>query len=590
MNTFKGVDSPVSKIKERLSIEEVISSYIPLIKVGNSLKARCPFHNEKTPSFFVSNERNSYYCFGCGKGGDIFSFVEEFEGLDFKGTLKLLAEKANVSLDSSYSLPKEDKDSLYEIMEVATLYFQSNLQKNDKALNYLKLRGLEDKTISIFRLGFAKNDWRELTNYLKNKGFSFELIEKSGLAKKKDENSKIEDVYDRFRSRIMFPIMDSSGRVIAFSGRYFKEDNREDKIEPAKYLNSPETPIFIKSNVLYGLHLAKESIRKNNFSILVEGQLDLLMSFQSGFRNTVATSGTAFSDHLYAEDNKVSNLGLVKRLSNNLLIAFDEDNAGLKAMQRAGKIALSLGMDVKVPSLKEGFDPADLILKEGVDAWRESIKNSKHIIEFLLNKILKDFKKDNRKIGKEIRENIFPYLLLLQSAMEKMYFLKLISDKTLIDFESLRNDLNKQEQMNNNLFVNEKVEFNLGKNILPRKEIVARRLLGILFFKENKVDSNFKIDNILEEVENFIDQDLLDKIYQDKEILIMKTESDALDEEILNKEIKELILNLKEEHFKEIKKNKEKELFSLSKEDQYKILEEIKNLDNKLEEIKNNRL
>lgn len=590
MNTFKGVDSPISKIKERLNIEEVISSYIPLIKVGNSLKARCPFHNEKTPSFFVSNERNSYYCFGCGKGGDIFSFVEEFEGLDFKGTLKLLAEKANVSLDSSYSLPKEDKDSLYEIMEVATLYFQSNLQKNDKALNYLKLRGLEDKTISIFRLGFAKNDWRELTNYLKNKGFSFELIEKSGLAKKKDENSKIEDVYDRFRSRIMFPIMDSSGRVIAFSGRYFKEDNREDKIEPAKYLNSPETPIFIKSNVLYGLHLAKESIRKNNFSILVEGQLDLLMSFQSGFRNTVATSGTAFSDHLYAEDNKVSNLGLVKRLSNNLLIAFDEDNAGLKAMQRAGKTALSLGMDVKVPSLKEGFDPADLILKEGVDAWRESIKNSKHIIEFLLNKILKDFKNDNRKIGKEIRENIFPYLLLLQSAMEKMYFLKLISDKTLIDFESLRNDLNKQEQMNNNLFVNEKVEFNLGKNILARKEIVARRLLGILFFKENKVDSNFKIDNILEEVENFIDQDLLDKIYKDKEVLIMKTESDSLDEEILNKEIEELILNLKEEHFKEIKKNKEKELFSLSKEDQYKILEEIKNLDNKLEEIKNNRL
>lgn len=591
MQNARGIDSPVQKIKDRLSIDEVISSYIPLITAGNTLKAKCPFHNEKTPSFFVSKERNSYYCFGCGKGGDIFSFVEEFEGLDFKGALKLLAERANINLNEFKLENTEEKDLLYAVMEEATLFFENNLLKNEKALKYLKLRGLEDKTIKTFRLGFALNDWRSLTNHLKQKNFSFEIIEKAGLAKKKDENSKIEDIYDRFRSRIMFPIMDSSGRVIAFSGRYFKEDDREDKIEPAKYLNSPETPIFIKSNVLYGLHLAKESIRKNNFSILVEGQMDLLMSVQSGFRNTVATSGTALSDSLVSKENTVSNLGLIKRLSNNILLAFDGDNAGLKATDRASKIALGLGMDVKVISLEEGLDPADFILKEGVDSFREVIRNSKHVIVFFLEKIILSFPNNLLKIGKEIREKIFPYLLLLQSAIERSYFLKIISDKTGIELNSLKTDLDKKEQEVNNLYFNKEEVFENTKNdFVDRKTNILKRLFGILFFKESRVDSNFKLDDILLELKDFVDRDTLLSLEKEKDVLIFKIEKNDIDIESLDKEIDELILNLKEEVYKELKKEKEKEILFLSKEKQGEVLLEINSLNIKLEEIKNKRL
>lgn len=589
MKISNGTNFPVQKIKDRLSIEEVISSYIPLVKVGNTLKARCPFHNEKTPSFFVSNERNSYYCFGCSKGGDIFSFVQEFEGLDFKGALKLLAERANVPLEDFEQHPTEDKDVVYKIIEEATMYFQNNLSINDKALSYLKIRGIEEKTISMFRLGFAKNDWRSLTNYLRDKGYSFESIEKAGLAKKKDEQSKIEDIYDRFRSRIMFPIMDSSGRVIAFSGRYFKEEERNDSIEPAKYLNSPETIVFTKSNVLYGLHLAKESIRKNNFSILVEGQFDLLMSSQAGFRNTVATSGTALSESLYGENNNVSNLGLIKRLSNNLLIAFDGDNAGLKAIERGGKIALGLGMDVKVVSFQNDTDPADFILKEGVEKWREAVKTSKHIVEFFLDEVIRDFSSDIRKIGQHINNKIFPFILLLQSAMEKSHFLKLISTKTGIDIESLRIDLNKKEQeINNNLVIDNSVNNDILKNEMSLEEKRLRRLFGILFFKE--VKNNFDLKNVLDDMKDFLNQETIDKFFDKKGELLYEVEMNFANDGILDKELDELILNHKENFYKNIRKEKQKELTNLSKEEQSKVLSEINDLNIKLEKIKKDRL
>src|SRR3990167_7220635 len=332
------MNSPVAKIKERLSIEDVVSSYIKLERAGANLKAKCPFHNEKTPSFFVSPSRESYYCFGCGASGDIFTFVEEFEGLDFKGALKLLAARAGIVLEYQNKEEESEKEKLYKALEESTLYFSNNLKENKKVLEYLKSRGLSEDTIKDFRVGFAKDDWRELYNYLKKEGYSDPELERAGLVIKSEKG-----FYDRFRGRIMFPISDSSGRIIAFSGRVFNGDKKS-----AKYINSPETPIFSKSSVLYGLDRAKESIRKNNFSILVEGQMDLLLSHQAGYRNTVATSGTALSESTETKENVVSNLGLIRRLSENLVLAFDGDKAGLHASERAGRIALSLGMDVKV--------------------------------------------------------------------------------------------------------------------------------------------------------------------------------------------------------------------------------------------------
>src|SRR3989344_4284161 len=252
------MDSPAQQIKERLPIEEIISSYLKLIPAGRNFKAKCPFHNEKTPSFFVSPERNSYYCFGCGAKGDIFTFVEEFEGLDFRGALKLLAERAGVTLAPYNQKTADEKERLYQAVAEAEKYFEQNL--NPDVLKYLVSRGLEEKTNRDFRICFALDCWRELYQQLKSK-FTDRELELSGLIKKIEGKT---GYYDRFRKRIIFPITDSSGRIIAFSGRIFGEG------EP-KYLNSPDTPIFSKQLVLYGLDRAKESIRKNNFSIFGEG-------------------------------------------------------------------------------------------------------------------------------------------------------------------------------------------------------------------------------------------------------------------------------------------------------------------------------
>ncbi|MFA6524324.1 MAG: DNA primase [Candidatus Paceibacterota bacterium] len=583
------MNSPVQQIKERLSIEDVVSSYIKLDRVGSNLKAKCPFHNEKTPSFFISPDRGGYYCFGCGAKGDIFTFVEEFEGLDFKGTLKLLADKAGIKLDDYNFKDESEKEKLYRAMEEATKFFENNLVGNKDVLNYLKLRGLEDKTIKNFRIGFANNDWRLLFNYLKSKNFSDKEIELAGLAKKPDDKSKA--MYDRFRGRIMFPISDSSGRVIAFSGRIFIDDGKS-----AKYLNSPETPIFSKSAVLYGLDKAKESIRKNNFSILVEGQFDLILSHQAGFRNTVATSGTALSDSTLSKEKVVSNLGLIRRLSGNIVLAFDADKAGFSAVNRASKIALSFGMDVKVASMDDGVDPADLISKGGNDKWKEAIKNSKHIIEFLLDKVLKNYGNDMRKAGREIKEKILPYVNALDSSIEKMHFIKKISDASQIPEQALKDDLKKVEEELKYEIREIKDIKEVEKNIF-KKDNILHRLLGIILWQETLVEKIVDFESILKEIAdtlNSTSEKVLEKTKDNREDLIFEAEVFYGKDADLKKDVRELLNNFKEEYLKEELFCKMKELhISEIEKDKLKsieILKEINIINNKIQNIKNGRL
>ena len=580
------MNSPVQKIKERLSIEEVVSSYIKLEKVGANFKARCPFHNEKTPSFFISQERGSYYCFGCGAKGDIFTFVEEFEGLDFKGALKLLADRAGVPLEQFNLKEESEKEKLYKVMEEATKFFENNLIKNEKVLSYLKNRGLEDKTIKDFRVGFIKNDWRELHSHLQKSGFSDIQMEKAGLVKKTDKG-----YYDRFRGRIMFPISDSSGRIIAFSGRIFEDDGKS-----AKYLNSPETSIFNKSSVLYGLDKAKDSIRKNNFSILVEGQFDLILSHQAGFRNTVATSGTALSDSTVSKENVVSNLGLIRRLSSNIVLAFDADKAGFNAANRASKIALSFGMDVKVVSMPEGIDPADLISKSGKDAWHTAIRNSKHIIEFLLDKVLKNFGNDPRKAGREIKEKILPYVSSLESSIEKAHFIKKISDLSQISENALKDDLKKVEQ---ELKFEKKgtEEIKKSENNLFRKDYIERRLLGIILWQQTLSKQIIDVQKILIEFAGILKIDpaiLLEKSKDSKEDLIFEAEVFYGEDVKLEQDVKELLFNLQEEYLKEelFQKMQELHICEINKDNKksVEILKEINEINKKVQDIKNNRL
>ena len=592
MLSEKFMNSPVNQIKERLSIEEVVSAYIKLECSGANLKARCPFHNEKTPSFFVSPARGSYYCFGCGAKGDIFTFVEEFEGLDFKGALKLLANKAGIRLENYSKETKEresEKEKLYQAMEEAALYFENNLKENTKesigAREYLKSRGLEDKTIKDFRIGYAVLDWRRLYNFLKSKNFTDYEIEKAGLAKRGEDVKKA--MYDRFRGRIMFPIADSSGRIIAFSGRILIDDGKS-----AKYLNSPETPIYDKSAALFGIDKAKDSIRKNDFSILVEGQIDLVLSHQAGFKNTVASSGTAMTDSTISKENIINNLGLICRLSKNIVLAYDADRAGVNASNRFAKIALSLGMDVKVAGLKDDVDPADIISKEGKDAWREAIRNSKHFIPFMLERILKEAAGDSRKIrfdparqiGKDIRERLLPFVNDLESAIEKSHFINLISNQSGIAENALMEDLKKVASLLKYETEETKTaKENVGKKL--RKDPIERRLLGIAFWQESLPTKTIDPEIIFKKLGK------VKEIYQEmKEDLIYEAEEFYSNSGNLRKDVKEMLLNLEEEYLNEELVKKIIELKNLKeKKEEIEILKKINEINKRKEEIKNSR-
>ena len=365
------MNSPVEEIKVRLGIEEVVSSYLKLERAGANLRARCPFHREKTPSFFVSPARGSFYCFGCQAKGDIFSFVERMEGTDFRGALKTLAERAGVPLARFRPGEQDRRERVFLALEEAAQFFEETLAspKSVEVREYLLGRGVLPKTVAEWRIGFAPSEWRALRAHLLAKKFSEDELLRAGLVKQSEKGG---EPFDVFRSRVMFPIFDTAGRVIAFSGRIF---GKEEEGIP-KYVNSPETEVWRKSASLYGMHRAKQGIRERGFALLVEGQVDLVMCHQAGYANAVATSGTALtSEHL----------DLLRRFSENLLLAYDTDAAGEKAALRAVSAALEKGMAVKIAAQTGGKDPADIILKNPAD-FANALKDSVHFVRFLLGR------------------------------------------------------------------------------------------------------------------------------------------------------------------------------------------------------------
>lgn len=401
----------VDRIKERLSIFDVVSPYVELQKAGKNYKGRSPFTNEKTPSFYVSPDRNMYYCFSSNQGGDIFTFIEKMEGVDFKGALKILAEKAGVELVPEDPKKRTERDTQYALIEEATKFFFTEGTNSKIAQDYIIDRGVDGKTIHAWRIGFAPDAWRSLKEHLTEKRYTEGEMLRAGLVKKSDESK---ESYDVFRNRIMFPISDASGRVVAFSGRTLSKD-----ADTPKYVNSPETELFQKSDILFGYHVAKQGIRQYDFSLLVEGQFDLVLAHQAGYTNAVAVSGTALTPH---------HIDLLERLSNRAVLALDSDRAGIAAMKRAADLMLRRGMDVKVAQISGGKDPADII-KEDPKHFKKMIGDSVHVVEALLA-ILKTDTADGRAYKLRVREEVVPILAHMPNRIDREHFETIIAAAT----------------------------------------------------------------------------------------------------------------------------------------------------------------
>ena len=413
------MSSTVEQIKSRLDITDVVQSYVKLQKAGANFKANCPFHNEKTPSFFISPARQSWHCFGCSRGGDMFSFVMEIEGVDFLESLKILADKAGVEIEKIDKNRQNERLRLLQLMDEAVKFYEMELRKNTDVVAYLKKRGMKGETAKSFNVGFAPAGWRNLYDYLKNKGYSDSETEKAGMAVKSTKAQT--GYYDRFRSRIMFPILNGSGQTVGFSGRIFGEEGTD---SGGKYINSPQTILYDKSKVLYGFDKAKNEIRKKDACVIMEGQMDAVMSHQAGVVNAVAVSGTALT---------VEHLRLIKRLTEKIIMAFDKDEAGARASSKGIDMALAEGFEVKIAVSPSGKDPADAVL-DNPESWIKAVSEAKNVIEFYLELF------DERK---DIERKILPYIAVLPSEMDKAGWVKKISEKLKIKEDAVWDELKK---------------------------------------------------------------------------------------------------------------------------------------------------
>lgn len=412
-------------IKDRLDIVQIIGEYIPIKKAGANWKANCPFHNEKSPSFMVNAEKQFWHCFGCSKGGDVFSFLQEMEGLDFPEALKILADRAGVKLDTFASeVNKSQKNRILEINNKAAYFFHHFLLEmpaSQGARDYLTRRELKPETIEEWKVGFIPEQWDLLTQYLLKKGNSIDDLLASGLTIKKEGGG----AYDRFRGRIMFPLWDTHGNIVGFTGRVLVETEKSG----GKYVNTPQTLVFDKSRILYGLNFAKTEIKSKDFTVLVEGQMDVIACHQAGMKNVVASSGTALT---------FEQIKLLKRYSNNIAIAFDADAAGQNAAKRGIDLALEQGMNIKIIQIPAGCGKdADECLKKNSAVWFKAVTEAKEVMEWYFASVLVGADKHNPKQKQKIADTLLAEIIRLPYAVERDHWLKKLADELNVDHTTL---------------------------------------------------------------------------------------------------------------------------------------------------------
>jgi DNA primase len=538
--------SPIEEIKNRLDIVEVIGSYIKLQKAGANFRALCPFHSEKKPSLFVSPSRQIWHCFGCGLGYNIFDFVMKIEGVEFGEALRILAKRAGIELKKEDPRLKTERQRLYEICELACQFFEKQLESKTGQLvkKYLLKRGISEKSIKKWRLGYGPDSQRGLSDFLINQGYQPAEIAKAGLLIK-DENSLAH--YDRFRGRIIFPIFDFNSQVVGFGGRIF---GKLEKKEIAKYINTPNTLIYDKSKILYGLDKAKLAILKEKKAILVEGYTDVILSHQGGFENTIATSGTTLTPH---------QLKILKRYSENLILAFDFDLAGQSATQRGINLAQVRGFNIKIASWPEKeADPAEIIAKNSRD-WQKIIEKAKSILEFYFQVAFSKFDKKNPEDKKEIAKILLPPIKRIPNKIEQSHWIQLLSKELQIKEEAIWEELKKCSFSEESLSaeeIKEKQEDILSKS---RKERLEERIISLilkspqnssLINKEWLKIFSKKNQQILLEIlsnKNFEDfqKKLSPKTKDFLNYLFLKTEIENLEQLDIEKEIKYCLSEIK---------------------------------------------
>ena len=525
--------NPIGEIKNRLDIVEVVGSYIKLQKTGANLRATCPFHSEKKPSFFVSPARQIWHCFGCGKGGDLFGFIKEIEGVEFGDALRILAQRAGVELKPMRPELKTERQRLYEICELATRFFEKQLEESSvgkEAKKYLLGRRISEESIKKWRLGYAPDTWQGLSDFLNSRGYQKGEVEKAGLALTSEQGS----FYDRFRGRIIFPIFDLNSQVIGFGGRVFKD---KDKAEVAKYVNTPNTLLYDKSRLLYGLDRAKVAIRKKESCILVEGYTDVIMSHQAGVENVVATSGTALTPY---------QLRILKRYSENLILGFDMDVAGDTATKRGIDLAQIQGFNLKVVRLEKGKDAAEIISKNPKE-WTESLEKTKSILDFYFETAFSKSDKKTPEGKKEISKILLPVLKRIPNQIEKSFWVQKLAKELEVKEEDLREEL-KKTKLEEEIYGLEPEEI---INLPPksRKELLEERLLVMLLkspqnlslIEKSKIsDFSPKIQEILtnfKEDLNSLSKKLPPDIFDYFNYLSLKAEIEEIEEKDILPEI-----------------------------------------------------
>jgi len=416
----------IDRLLDRLDIVEVVSGYIQLKKAGRNFKANCPFHNEKTPSFMVSPDKQIYHCFGCGAGGNAIGFVMQYENMDFPEAVRMLAAKAGVEL------PKYEKDTgpaaslanrLYEINKTAATFYQNFLRsdRGEKAFEYLKKRGIDTEVLSEFRIGYAPREWESFRRYCESKKIPADLMKKAGLT---IPSEKGKGDYDRFRNRILFPIFNERGHIVAFGGRVM-----DDSLP--KYINSPETLIYTKSNVLYGLNFAKKSIREKGYAVLVEGYMDVIIPFQHGVTNVVATSGTALTP---------GQATMLRKYTDTSVMVFDADQAGEAASLRGLDVLVAHGMNVKIAALPKGEDPDSFVRKSGKEKFEDIVDKAKGLFDYKLDLLID--KLGVRDIG-GIVDEMLPTISRVRNAVVQSDYLKRLAGRLGIHEASLRYEMGK---------------------------------------------------------------------------------------------------------------------------------------------------